>query len=120
MQELTVLYDDRCLPCRRARDWLERQPQLVRLKFVAAGSEEARFRFPALRHELTLDRLTAIGDGGEVYTDAKAWLMCLWALSEYRSAAHRLSSPKRMHRAERFVAWVSAHRGFGKALQHRA
>jgi len=107
---LTVLYDSRCALCRRARMWLEEQPKYVTLAFVEAGSAEARKRFPDLDHDTTLEELTVVGCGGEVYRNAKGWVMCLWALKNYRSAALRLSTPEMMPIARRTIAWVSRHR----------
>ncbi len=45
---LTVLYDAQCPVCRKARRWTERHRQLVPIRFVAAGSDLARYRFPEL------------------------------------------------------------------------
>jgi predicted DCC family thiol-disulfide oxidoreductase YuxK len=107
---LTVLYDGRCALCGRARIWLEKQPKYVTMAFVEAGSAEARKRFPDLDHDATLAELTVVGWGGEVYRDAKGWVMCLWALKKYRSAALRLSTPELMPVARRTIAWVSKQR----------
>lgn len=107
---LTVLYDAGCALCQRARAWLERQPKYVPLEFVPAGSEEARRRFPGLDSKKTLADLTVVGPAGEVYVGAKGWVMCLWALKNYRSAALRLSSPEMMPVARRLIAWVSRNR----------
>jgi predicted DCC family thiol-disulfide oxidoreductase YuxK len=107
---LTVLYDVNCALCRRARSWLADQPKYVPMAFVAAGSREARRRFPDLDHDSTLEELTVIGWGGEVYRGAKGWVMCLWALKRYRSAALRMSSPEMLPVARRLIAWVSRNR----------
>jgi predicted DCC family thiol-disulfide oxidoreductase YuxK len=107
---LTVLYDGRCALCRRARAWLAKQPKYVSMAFVEAGSEEARRRLPGLEAGATLEELTVVGSRGEVYRGAKAWIMCLWALKRYRSAALRLSAPEMLPRARRLVAWVSRNR----------
>ncbi len=77
---LTVLYDASCSLCTFLRDWLGKQPQLVPLRLVPAGSELARALFPALDHRATLDEITVVGDGGQVYRGAAAWVVCLWAL----------------------------------------
>ncbi|WP_372496812.1 thiol-disulfide oxidoreductase DCC family protein [Streptomyces shenzhenensis] len=90
---LTVLYDAECSLCSFLRDWLGRQPQLVPLDLVPAGSEEARRRFPDLDHSATLDEVTVVGDAGQVYRDTAAWIVVLWALREQRPLAHRLSTP---------------------------
>lgn len=110
MEQLTVLYDPRCGLCRRARLWLESQPKHVSLEFIAAGSSEARQRYPDLDQGSTLRDLTVVGAGGELYQSEKAWLMCLWALREHRSLALRLSSPELMPFARRLISWISRNR----------
>lgn len=90
---LTVLYDAQCSVCTHVRDWLLRQPKLVPLELVAAGSAEARERYPALDPRSTLADVTVVGDAGQVYRGAAAWVVVLWALREHRPLAHRLSTP---------------------------
>ncbi|MEE6265952.1 DCC1-like thiol-disulfide oxidoreductase family protein [Streptomyces diastatochromogenes] len=89
---LTVLYDARCPLCAFVRDWLVRQRQLVPLDLVPAGTEQARQRLPELDHASTLEEITVVGDGGQVYRGAAAWVVCLWALRKYRPLAHRLGT----------------------------
>jgi predicted DCC family thiol-disulfide oxidoreductase YuxK len=110
MDTLTVLYDARCNLCSHLRSWLEAQPAYVRLAFVPSGSPEARRRFPALDHAATTSDLTVIGDDGAVYIEAKAFLMCLWALRDYRAWSLRLSSPDMLPLARRVVLWVAQNR----------
>jgi len=107
---LTVLYDSSCALCRKARSWLQDQPKYVEMEFVPADSLEARRLFPDLDHVSTLQDLTVIGSGGELYRGAKAWVMCLWALREYRETALKLSTPETMPMARRLIAWVSRNR----------
>lgn len=90
---LTVLYDAECALCSFVRDWLARQPQLVPLELLPAGSEQAGRRFPGLDHRATLDEVTVVGDSGQVYRGAAAWIVVLWALREHRPLSHRLSTP---------------------------
>ncbi|SED62900.1 Protein of unknown function, DUF393 [Streptomyces sp. 2231.1] len=90
---LTVLYDAECALCTHLRGWLERQPQLVPLELLPAGSAGARARFPGLDHAATLDEVTVVGDSGQVYRGSRAWIVVLWALREHRPLAHRLSTP---------------------------
>jgi predicted DCC family thiol-disulfide oxidoreductase YuxK len=71
---LTVLYDESCGICRTARRFLDSRAQLVPLEFVAAGSDEARRRYPTLDHAQTLKEITVIGDDGAIYVDDSAWL----------------------------------------------
>ena len=90
---LTVLYDAECPLCRRFREWLERQPLLVPLGFVAAGSAEAQRLFPTLDHARTREEVTVVGDDGAVWTAERAWVMCLWATFHHRRLAERLARP---------------------------
>ena len=110
METLTVLYDARCNLCSHLRAWLETQPAYVQLTFVPAGSPEARQRFPTLDHAATTSELTVIGDDGAVYIEAKAFLICLWALRDYRAWSLRLSTPDRLPLARRVVLWVAQNR----------
>jgi len=115
---LTVLYDENCGICRTARRFLDSRAQLVPLEFVAAGSEEARRRYPTLDHAQTLKEITVIGDDGAVYVDDSAWLMCLWALDGYRGLAARLSQPHLRPLARRVVTAtgrVAGVRNYGEA-----
>ncbi|WNB97342.1 DCC1-like thiol-disulfide oxidoreductase family protein [Streptomyces sp. CGMCC 4.7035] len=108
---LTVLYDAQCSLCSHVRDWLVRQPQLVPLEPVPAGSEEARRRFPGLDHRATLDEITVVGDAGQVYRGAAAWIVTLWALREHRPLAHRLSTPSGARLAKGAVLAAAKWRG---------
>ena len=80
------------------------------LEFVAAGSTLARQRFPQLDAAETMKLLHVVDDRGRVYVGEKAWLICLWALEEYRGWSLRISEPGNIDRAERFVSWVSNRR----------
>lgn len=93
VRALTVLYDADCPLCVHLRSWLIRQPQLVPLDMVPAGSESARRRYPELDHARTRREITVIGDSGQVYTGQAAWIVCLWALAEHRPRAHWLATP---------------------------
>lgn len=93
LRELTVLYDAECSLCVHLRSWLLRQPQLVPLRLVPAGSAEARRRYPELDHARTRREITVIGDRGQIYSGQAAWIVCLWALAEHRPRAHWLATP---------------------------
>ncbi|MFI9823036.1 thiol-disulfide oxidoreductase DCC family protein [Streptomyces sp. NPDC052013] len=111
VRRLTVLYDAECSLCRFVRDWLVRQPQLVPLELVPAGSEAARERFPGLDHRSTLEEITVVGDAGQVYRGAAAWIVTLWALREHRPLAHRLSTPSGARLAKGAVLAAAKWRG---------
>ncbi|MFD5099620.1 thiol-disulfide oxidoreductase DCC family protein [Streptomyces albidochromogenes] len=93
VSRLTILYDAQCSLCVHLRNWLLRQRKLVPLDLVPARSVEARRRFPVLDHDRTLREITVIGDKGQVYGGLAAWVVCLWALAEYRPKAHWLATP---------------------------
>lgn len=122
VRRLTVLYDAECALCAFLRDWLVRQPQLVPLELVPAASEEARRRFPGLDHGATLDEITVVGDGGQVYRSAAAWIVTLWALREHRPLAHRLSTPSGARLARGAVLAAAKWRGamWGGQVYRRA
>jgi predicted DCC family thiol-disulfide oxidoreductase YuxK len=93
MRRLTILYDARCGLCSWARRWARRQPAFVELIFLAADSPEARRRFPGLAHEGEAEELVVISDEGGVYRGDDAWIMCLYALEDFREWSLRLASP---------------------------
>ncbi|MFD7883155.1 thiol-disulfide oxidoreductase DCC family protein [Streptomyces bauhiniae] len=108
---LTVLYDAECGLCTHLRDWLVKQPQLVPLELVPAGSAEAEARFPGVDPAATLEEVTVIGDSGQVYRGAAAWVVVLWALREHRPLAHRLSTPAGAVLARGAVLAAAKYRG---------
>ena len=105
---LTVLFDPGCALCRRCRDWMLRQPSYLPLSFVAATGSEARARFPGI--PWLGDELVVVGDQGEVWAGAAAFLICLWALEEWREWSYRLASPAFAPLAERFFLALSSRR----------
>lgn len=111
VRRLTVLYDAQCSLCTFLRDWLVRQPQLVPLELVPAGSDEARRRYPGLDHGATLEEITVVGDAGQVYRGQAAWIVTLWALREHRPLAHRLSTPSGARLAKGAVLAAAKWRG---------
>ncbi|MET9097822.1 thiol-disulfide oxidoreductase DCC family protein [Streptomyces antibioticus] len=111
VRRLTVLYDAGCELCVFVRDWLNRQPQLVPLDLVPAGSDRARARFPGLDHRATLEEITVVGDAGQVYRGAAAWIVTLWALRAHRPLAHRLSTPAGARLAKGAVLTAAKWRG---------
>jgi predicted DCC family thiol-disulfide oxidoreductase YuxK len=100
MTSLTVVYDEKCQLCRRARDWLLTQPCHVPVRLLAAGSPEARCRFgslPWLGQELVV-----ADEKGQAWVGPAAFLTCLWS--------YRLSSATLAPMAERFFYLVSKNR----------
>jgi predicted DCC family thiol-disulfide oxidoreductase YuxK len=98
---ITVLYDAACGLCTFAKDWIREQASLVGIRFLAAGSTEAQRVFP----QIPAGELAVVADTGEVWLGNHAWIVCLWALRDYRNLAFRLTSPALLRMArEAFVA----------------
>ena len=110
MKKLTVLYDAQCGFCVKCRWWLVAQPKFVAMEFFPGGTAGAAERFPGLFRADEPEELIVVSDEGGVYRGTRAWIMCLWALKEYREWAMRLSSPALMPLARGAFALVSASR----------
>lgn len=105
---LTVLYDPGCALCQRCRSWMEGQEAHVRLRWLACTAEEARKAYGAI--PWLEDELVVVGDGGEVWAGPAAFLVCLWALVEWREWSFRLAGPAFAPLAERFFLFLSSRR----------
>jgi predicted DCC family thiol-disulfide oxidoreductase YuxK len=93
MRRLYVLYDANCGLCSRIRRWVEKQPALVELEFIAATSSRALRWFPTLTRSDPPEELVVVSDEGGVYREDASWIMVLYALEEYREWSLRLSRP---------------------------
>ncbi len=114
MQELTVLFDASCAMCLQCRAWLGEQRALVPMRFVPCASEEARTRYasvPWLGEELVV-----ASDEGEVWAGPAAFLVCLWALEEWREWSYTLSESALSPLVERFFQALSSRRRTVAAL----
>ncbi len=107
-QRLTVLYDETCALCRRARDWLLGEPTYIELELLAAGSPAARERYGPL--EWKGKELVAVAEDGRVWIGPSAFLIAMWSTRRWRAWSYRLSSPVFAPLAERFFKLVSAKR----------
>lgn len=110
MQFLYVFYDASCGLCTRLRSWCERQPAYVELRFVPAGSEEARRLLPSELAKAAREDLTVLSSEGGVYQGDAAWLMCLWALAGYRQWSVRFSDPRLAPRVREAFQMLSSNR----------
>ena len=106
MQTLYVVYDPHCGLCTQLKAWLGSQPAYVQLHLLAAGSDEARTRFPAL----PAGELAVVSDSGETWLGDRAWIIVLWVLREYRSWAAKLASPVLLPVARQAFAAISRNR----------
>ena len=118
MRKLTVLYDATCAFCLRCRHWATDQRALVPLEFIPRRSAEAERRFPGAGS--AEDELVVVSDEGAVYRGDGAFLMCLWALEDYREWSLRLAAPSMRPLARRALEWVSHNRAsFGRWLSRQ-
>src|SRR5580700_11473694 len=108
MRYLTVIYDPDCGLCSRIGTWLLAQPKLLGLR-TAPSSSLPRI-YPELAARGFQDELIVVSDDGRVYLGDHAWLMCLYALRDYRSWAKRLSQPALLPLARAAFAILSANR----------
>jgi predicted DCC family thiol-disulfide oxidoreductase YuxK len=112
---ITVVYDEQCELCRRCRHWLAARRTHVPVRFIAAGSPEARRRWPDV--EWLGVELVVVGDGGQLWVGPAAFLVCLWATVQYRPWSYRLASPAMAPMARGFVHRVSKERHrFGRTV----
>jgi predicted DCC family thiol-disulfide oxidoreductase YuxK len=110
MKTLYVLFDAKCELCRRVRVWLQGQPPFVPLTFVPLQSPEQEERFPGVSAMEPTRQILVVSDDGEVWRGADAWIMCLWALREFRTWSQRLASPLLRPFAKRVCDMVSRNR----------
>src|SRR5687767_6909195 len=108
MRRLTVLYDAGCPICVRCRTWMAEQPAYVELEFLPCASPEARRRYGAV--PWLGEELVVASDSGQVWVGPAAFLLCLWALREWREWSYRLSGPAFAPLAERFFHAISGGR----------
>jgi hypothetical protein len=97
MRRLTVYHDGRCGLCCATRDWIDRQPQLVKVECLPATHPGAE--------------LTVIADTGDIWEGDSAWIVVLWALRDYRQWSKRLASPSMLPLARAMFAKLSQYRG---------
>jgi predicted DCC family thiol-disulfide oxidoreductase YuxK len=110
MKRLYVLFDGHCRLCGRCRYWLEKQPAYIELRFIPLQSADIHRRFPGIE-QLDLEvELVVVSDEGAVYQGPQAWIMCLYALKNYRAWAQRLTHPALLPWARRVCELVSTNR----------
>jgi len=114
VKQLTVLYDPTCGFCVRCRQWLDKQPKAIAMRFVPQGSGRQQRLYPNLQYTVDEqgrpEELIVIDDKGRVYRDDKAWVMCFYALRKYRGLAMRLAKPGMAGLARRAYSLISSNR----------
>jgi predicted DCC family thiol-disulfide oxidoreductase YuxK len=115
---LTILYDPGCALCRHCKSWMLGEQATVTLNFVECTGAEARARYGDI--PWLGDELVVVGDQGEVWAGSAAFLVCLWALEDWREWSYRLSGSAFAPLAERFFLYVSARRKTISSFFHPA
>lgn len=110
MKRLTVFYDRDCGFCVYCRHWLARQPAFLRLDFAPLQSEEARRRLAPFGLEGSPQEMLVLSDEGGLYREAKAYIMALYALKEYREWSLFLARPALRPLARRAFEALSRNR----------
>lgn len=110
MKRLYVIYDAKCEVCRRCRVWLARQVAFVPLTFVPLQAPELATRFPGIERLSPEREIVVVSDAGEVWQGGSAWVMCLWALRDFREWSQRLAHPLLLPLARRACELVSGRR----------
>ena len=110
MNTLTIFYDARCGLCSRVRRWLSGQAAYVRLEFLAYDSPEAKRRCPPITELHADQEIIVMADSGELWQGAGAWVMCLWALRDFREWSLRFATPAMQAVARKIVHLISANR----------
>jgi hypothetical protein len=95
------------------------QAAFVPLVFIAFQSDEAHRRFPGIDALKPEEQLLVISDEGAVYRGANAWIMCLWALENYREHTQRLGHPALLPLAKLVCQLLSRNRFFLSAVLFR-
>lgn len=106
ISRIWIVYDSECGLCSAIREWTMRQIPLVPIEFLAAGSEPALKRFG----QLPEGELIVVADTGEIWLGNHAWVICLWALRDYREWSLRFSRPPLSLMAREAYALVSRNR----------
>ena len=114
VKQLTVLYDPTCGFCVRCRQWLDKQPKRIAMRFVPQGSSKQQRLYPGLAYKTDAegrpDEMLGIDEHGRIYRDDKAWVMCFYALRDYRGLAMRLARPGMAGLARKAYALISGNR----------
>jgi predicted DCC family thiol-disulfide oxidoreductase YuxK len=110
MKRLYVLYDSHCALCVSCRNWLGAQPAFIVLEFIPLQSPGLEEMFPGIGALQREDQLVVIGDEGEVYQGPQAWIICLYALREYREWSQRLAHPGLLPFAKAAFKMISENR----------
>jgi len=112
MNRLYILFDANCGLCSSVREWVRDQQQLIPMEFVPANSPRACQLFPSLSEPgQRPEELIVVDDRGGVYREGNAWIMCLYALADYRVLSFRLGNQTLLPLARKAFSFLSKRRG---------
>ncbi len=77
------------------------------MRFIPYASAEAQCRFPQVTKDQIPVELIAVSDEGGIYRGDCAWIMCLYALQNFREWSIRLSSPLLRPLARKAIELIS-------------
>ncbi len=86
------------------------QPAYFELFFLPTGSPEARSRLPGIQSYEGSNELITVTEEGAVYQGPTAFIMCLYALVEYREWSLRLATPALLPFARNMFEMISNNR----------
>ena len=109
LSSLIILYDAQCGFCQRCRAWLVAQRQYVALEFIPRDAPEVALRLGGFVPNAD-DELVVVDDEGGVYQGPGAFLMCFYALVDYREWSMRLARPGLLPLARKAFHLVSTRR----------
>jgi len=110
MKKLTILYDSSCGFCSEAKRWMLNEPSYLQLEFIPASSETALQRFPSIARTGRPEELIVISDEGGVYREEYAFILCLYALENYREWSFRLATSGMLPLARQAFRFLSRQR----------
>jgi predicted DCC family thiol-disulfide oxidoreductase YuxK len=109
-EQLFVLYDASCGLCSSFRTWLQGQHMQTPLNLVPLQSPTLEQQFIGIRAHHPEKEILVVDERGALYKGPAAWVMCLWALTEYRGLAFRLASPELLPFVQKVCTLLSSNR----------
>ena len=110
MNHLIAFYDIHCGMCCACKRWIQNEPAYIPISFVSYQSEKAHRIFPDIDSYNPAGEILVMADDGALYRGGKGWIMCLYALVEYREWAMRLAQPALLPMAKKVCHAVSNNR----------
>jgi predicted DCC family thiol-disulfide oxidoreductase YuxK len=110
IRSLYVFYDADCGLCSHFKRWLQSEPAWIQLNFIPLQSPMVAERFPELTSMKLEDEITVVSDERGIYRGSKAWIMCLYALVNYRELSLKLARPALLPIAHKVCRMVAARR----------